>query len=629
MKKIFMLSLAVITFTALLIAPLRQISAATSGVSETNDDWLHVEGVNIVDQYGNKVWLTGANWFGFNCRERMLLDSYHSNIVADIEIVADKGINVVRMPIATDLLYAWSKGEYPSSTDTSYNNADLAGLNSFELFNFMLANFKRVGIKVILDVHSAETDNQGHNYPLWYKGSVTEAVFKAAWVWVANYYKNDDTIIGFDLKNEPHTNTGNYKILSECAIWDDSDRANNWKRVAQETALEILEVHPNVLIFVEGVEIYPKDGLWDDEQIDTSPWTGKNDYFGNWWGGNLRGAKDYPLDLGAYQKQLVYSPHDYGPLVYEQEWFKGDFVTADDTAAQKILYEQCWRDNWAFIMENGISPLLIGEWGGLTEGTDQLLDLNKKYLRAIRDYIVANKYKIHHTFWCINIDSADTGGLFTRGEGTAFPGGRDLKWNDNKYDNYLLPVLWRNSEGKFIGLDHKIPLGNNGVALGAGTGSTNEPTLSPSLIPSPSPSPSPSVSISPSMSPSPSLSHSPGISSSPSLSPSATAGGACAVTYTMDDWGSGATVSITVKNNTMKAIDGWTLAWSFFGNQKIVNIWNAVYNQSGSEVTVKNTDYNKELPAGGSISFGINLTYSGSNAKPTEFTLNGNACKVN
>ena len=35
---------------------------------DCNDDWLHVEGTNIVDKNGNKVWITGANWFGFNCR---------------------------------------------------------------------------------------------------------------------------------------------------------------------------------------------------------------------------------------------------------------------------------------------------------------------------------------------------------------------------------------------------------------------------------------------------------------------------------------------------------------------------------------------------------------------------------
>lgn len=103
--------------------------------------------------------------------------------------------------------------------------------------------------------------------------------------------------------------------------------------------------------------------------------------------------------------------------------------------------------------------------GGLTEGENVLLTINKKYLRAMRNYILENKFRLHHTFWCINIDSADTGGLLTRGEGSVFPGGRDLKWNDNKYENYLLPVLWKNDVGRFIGLDHEIPLGNNGVTV--------------------------------------------------------------------------------------------------------------------------------------------------------------------
>ena len=85
-------------------------------------------------------------------------------------------------------------------------------------------------------------------------------------------------------------------------------------------------------------------------------------------------------------------------------------------------------------------PIIAWRMGGLTEGNHKLLDLNEKYLRAMRDYIIENKYMLHHTFWCINIDSADTGGLLTRDEGTEFPGGRDLKWNDYKYDNYLLSL---------------------------------------------------------------------------------------------------------------------------------------------------------------------------------------------
>ena len=52
-------------------------------------------------------------------------------------------------------------------------------------------------------------------------------------------------------------------------------------QIAKQTGKElprngfkILNVHPNALIFVEGVEIYPEDHLWDEEQVDTSPWTG-------------------------------------------------------------------------------------------------------------------------------------------------------------------------------------------------------------------------------------------------------------------------------------------------------------------------------------------------------------------
>lgn len=98
------------------------------------------------------------------------------------------------------------------------------------------------------------------------------------------------------------------------------------------------------------------------------------------------------------------------------------------------------------------------------------------------------------------------------------------------------------------------------------------------------------------------------------------------VDYSQNDWGSGATVSVTITNNGTSAISGWTLGWTFSGNQKIANIWNARFTQSGTSVTVTNQTYNSTIPAnGGKVSFGFNISYSGSNAKPTSFTLNGSA----
>jgi hypothetical protein len=95
------------------------------------------------------------------------------------------------------------------------------------------------------------------------------------------------------------------------------------------------------------------------------------------------------------------------------------------------------------------------------------------------------------------------------------------------------------------------------------------------------------------------------------------------------DWGSGCTVSVTITNNSTTAVNGWTLAWTFPGNQTITNLWNGTYTQSGASVSVKDAGFNASIPAsGGSVNFGFNANYSGSNAKPTSFTLNGTACQV-
>jgi hypothetical protein len=101
---------------------------------------------------------------------------------------------------------------------------------------------------------------------------------------------------------------------------------------------------------------------------------------------------------------------------------------------------------------------------------------------------------------------------------------------------------------------------------------------------------------------------------------------ACAVNYTQYDWGSGATVNITIKNNGTAALTTWKLAFSFTGNQKITNLWNGACTQSGTAVTVSNNAYNAAIPVGGSVSFGFNISYSGTNVTPSDFIVNGNAC---
>ncbi|WP_449061313.1 glycoside hydrolase family 6 protein [Planomonospora algeriensis] len=100
---------------------------------------------------------------------------------------------------------------------------------------------------------------------------------------------------------------------------------------------------------------------------------------------------------------------------------------------------------------------------------------------------------------------------------------------------------------------------------------------------------------------------------------------ACDVTYTSNDWQGGFTASVNLKN-LGDALDGWTLGFSFTGGQKLVQGWSATWAQDGTKVTAKNLDWNGKLATGASTSIGFNGSWSGSNPKPTDFTVNGTAC---
>jgi hypothetical protein len=101
---------------------------------------------------------------------------------------------------------------------------------------------------------------------------------------------------------------------------------------------------------------------------------------------------------------------------------------------------------------------------------------------------------------------------------------------------------------------------------------------------------------------------------------------ACKVTYSTNDWGSGFTANLTVTNLGTTAVNGWSLTYSYSGNQRLQQGWNGSWSQSGQAVTVTNASWNGTIGAGGTVSPGANFAYSGSNAAPAGFALNGTAC---
>lgn len=87
------------------------------------------------------------------------------------------------------------------------------------------------------------------------------------------------------------------------------------------------------------------------------------------------------------------------------------------------------------------------------------------------------------------------------------------------------------------------------------------------------------------------------------------------------DWGNGASVKVKITNKTNASKNGWNVNWDFPGNQKITNMWGGKYSQNGTSTTVSNESYNSTIPSGGSVELGFNISYTGSNAKPTLFNV--------
>jgi len=105
-------------------------------------------------------------------------------------------------------------------------------------------------------------------------------------------------------------------------------------------------------------------------------------------------------------------------------------------------------------------------------------------------------------------------------------------------------------------------------------------------------------------------------------------GGGCHVAYTVTtQWNVGFGTALTIQNTGTAPINGWSLTWTWAGNQEITQAWNANDSQSGAKAALTNESWNPTIAAGTTISgMGFNGSYSGSNTALATFYLNGTLC---
>jgi endoglucanase len=320
---------------------------------------LHTSHGQLIDATGRVVHLTGVNWFGFETGTFAPHGLQVRNWRDMLAQIAHAGFNTIRLPYSNQLFDSTS---VPEGIDYKLN-PDLVGLKGVSLMDKFIQGAGQLGLKIILDQHRPNAQAQSN---LWYTDHLPESRWIGDWTMLAKRYQGNSTVIGADLHNEPHGQ----------ATWGDGNLATDWRLAAERAGNAILAVNPDWLILVEGIEAY------------------QGDYY--WWGGNLEGAAKYPVRL-SHPDKLVYSAHDYGPEVWQQTWFQ----------AKDFPYNlpALWKKHWAYLQQQGQTPVLLGEFGGQSVG----LNPEGIWMRALVEFLKVNG--INYTYWSWNPDSGDTGGL--------------------------------------------------------------------------------------------------------------------------------------------------------------------------------------------------------------------------
>ncbi|MFF9673816.1 cellulase family glycosylhydrolase [Streptomyces eurythermus] len=362
---------ALCTAAAALLLPLTgayaaQAADAPTAAAAPGAGYWHTSGRQILDAAGQPVRIAGINWFGFETSNLVVHGLWSRDYKSMIDQVKSLGYNTLRIPYSDDIFKA---GATPSGIDVSAGkNADLQGLTSLQVLDRIVAYAGQDGLKVILDRHRPDSAGQS---ALWYTASVPESTWIANLKSLAARYQGQDTVIGIDLHNEPH----------DPACWGCGDQATDWRLAAQRAGNAVLSVNPDLLVFVEGVQTY--NGV------------------SGWWGGNLMGVAQYPVQLSV-PGRVVYSAHDYATSVAQQSWFSDPSFPANMPGV--------WDKYWGYIFKQNIAPVWVGEFGTTLQSA-----VDQKWLAALADYLrPTSTYgadSFHWTYWSLNPNSGDTGGI--------------------------------------------------------------------------------------------------------------------------------------------------------------------------------------------------------------------------
>lgn len=189
--------------------------------------FVRIDGPDLIQPDGSKLFIKGTNlgnWlnpegymFGFtrtNSAGRinsMLCELVGPDVAADfwtrfkdnyitrrdIEFIASTGANTVRLPF-----------HYKLFTDEDYMGVT-ANQDGFSRIDSVVTWCRDNGLFLILDMHDAPGGQTGDNiddsygYPWLFESEHSQQLFCSIWRRIAQYYKDEPVILGYELMNEP------------------------------------------------------------------------------------------------------------------------------------------------------------------------------------------------------------------------------------------------------------------------------------------------------------------------------------------------------------------------------------------------------------------------------------------
>lgn len=274
-----------------LIFILTAFGSVTSTAAKSR--FVSVRGTDLIAPDGSRLFIRGTNlgnWlnpegymFGFSKTNspRMInelfcqlvgedatadfWEAFKDNYItkADIDFIASKGANTIRLPF-----------HYKLFTDEDYMGRH-SGHDGFKRIDDVVKWCRDNGLYLILDMHDAPGGQTGDNiddsygYPWLFESERAQQEFARIWGLIARRYANEPVILGYELINEPIAH-----------YFDNKEELNRQLEAVHKRAVAEIRRHDhNHIILLGG-----------------SQWNGNFDPFTDW----------------KYDDKLMYTCHRYG-----------------------------------------------------------------------------------------------------------------------------------------------------------------------------------------------------------------------------------------------------------------------------------------------------------------------------